>query len=76
MLTLAGVIEHLEQFAPPRLAADWDNVGLLLGDRTAPVARIMTCLTVTPESAGEAVRRKRRSDRHSPPDPVQGGQSG
>jgi dinuclear metal center YbgI/SA1388 family protein len=58
MLTLAGVIDHLEQIAPPHLAADWDNVGLLLGDRAAPVARIMTCLTVTPESASEAVERK------------------
>jgi dinuclear metal center YbgI/SA1388 family protein len=58
MLTVAAVIEHLERLAPPSLAADWDNVGLLLGDRAAPVARLMTCLTVTPESAAEAVERK------------------
>jgi dinuclear metal center YbgI/SA1388 family protein len=58
MLTLADVIDHLERLAPPRLAADWDNVGLLLGERTSPVARLMTCLTVTPESAAEAVERK------------------
>ncbi len=37
------------------LAAEWDNVGLLMGDPSAPVNKIMTCLTVTPESAGEAV---------------------
>src|SRR5439155_23559597 len=35
--------------------AEWDNVGLLLGDRAAPVRRVLTCLTVTPESAAEAV---------------------
>ncbi len=58
MLTLAAVIDHLEKLAPPGLAADWDNVGLLLGDRAASVTRIMTCLTVTPESAGEAIERK------------------
>src|SRR5215813_10222803 len=58
MLSLAAVIDDLEGFAPPRLAADWDNVGLLLGDRASPVARIMTCLTVTPESTSEAVARK------------------
>src|ERR1700722_13026321 len=58
MLSLAAVIDHLEQIAPPRLAADWDNVGLLLGDRAAVVARLMTCLTITPESAGEAIARK------------------
>src|SRR5262245_23615219 len=58
MLTVAGVIDHLERLAPPRLAADWDNVGLLLGERTTQVRRLMTCLTVTPESAAEAVERK------------------
>src|SRR2546421_8673768 len=58
MPTVAAIIETLEQFAPLKLAADWDNVGLLLGDRAAPVTRIMTCLTVTPESAGEAIERK------------------
>ena len=58
MLTIAAVIDHLERLAPPRLAADWDNVGLLLGDRSGPVCRVMTCLTVTPASAAEAVARQ------------------
>ena len=55
MLTVGAIIDHVERFAPPALAADWDNVGLLLGERNAPVQRVMTCLTVTPESASEAV---------------------
>jgi dinuclear metal center YbgI/SA1388 family protein len=55
MPTVADVLTHLEQLAPPDLASDWDNVGLLLGERSAEVARLMTCLTVTPESAAEAV---------------------
>jgi dinuclear metal center YbgI/SA1388 family protein len=55
MLTVAAVAEFLERFAPPALAADWDNVGLLIGDRAATVERVMTCLTVTPDSAAEAV---------------------
>jgi dinuclear metal center YbgI/SA1388 family protein len=55
MLALAAVLDFLERFAPPGLAADWDNVGLLLGDRAAAVRRVMTCLTVTPESAAEAI---------------------
>jgi dinuclear metal center YbgI/SA1388 family protein len=55
MLTVAAALEILEQWAPPVLAADWDNVGLLLGDRDAEVRRIMTCLTVTPECAAEAI---------------------
>jgi dinuclear metal center YbgI/SA1388 family protein len=53
---VAEIIAWLEQIAPPSRAAEWDNLGLLLGSRDAPVARAMTCLTVTPESAQEAVR--------------------
>jgi dinuclear metal center YbgI/SA1388 family protein len=55
MFTVAAAVEFLEQLAPPGLAADWDNVGLLLGDRAAEVQRLMTCLTVTPDSAAEAI---------------------
>src|SRR5438105_1688964 len=55
MVTVATVMDFLERFAPAQLAAEWDNVGLLLGDRGAAVERIMTCLTVTPESATEAI---------------------
>jgi dinuclear metal center YbgI/SA1388 family protein len=55
MLTVESVIRFLEEFAPPSLAADWDNIGLLLGDRTTEVCRVMACLTVTPVSAAEAI---------------------
>ena len=55
MTTIADVVNFLKQFAPPQLAASWDNVGLLLGDDSAPVERVLTCLTVTPESAAEAI---------------------
>ena len=55
MFTVATVVEYLDQFAPRGLAADWDNVGLLLGERSAAVERVMTCLTVTPASAAEAI---------------------
>ncbi len=56
MLELQSVCDFLEEFAPCRLAEDWDNVGLLVGDRRQQVSRIMTCLTVTPASVEEAVR--------------------
>ena len=58
MPAIREVCEVLEAWAPQRLAEDWDNVGLLVGDLDRPVARIMTCLTVTPESADEAVRER------------------
>ena len=54
-VTVADIDRFLDQFAPPPLAEDWDNVGLLLGDRQQPVHRIMTCLTLTPDVADEAV---------------------
>jgi dinuclear metal center YbgI/SA1388 family protein len=55
MPTVAAIATDLDAFAPRDLAAEWDNVGLLLGDPSAPVERILTCLTVTPEVAAEAV---------------------
>jgi dinuclear metal center YbgI/SA1388 family protein len=54
MLTVSAVAEFLEQFAPARLAEEWDNVGLLVGDSARPVERIMTCLTLTADSMAEA----------------------
>jgi dinuclear metal center YbgI/SA1388 family protein len=45
----------MESIAPQRLSEDWDNTGLLLGDANRQVQRVMTCLTLTPESVAEAV---------------------
>lgn len=56
--SLAALIGYLEKYAPLKLAEDWDNVGLLIGDRRATVSRVMTCLTITPEVVEEAVAGK------------------
>jgi dinuclear metal center YbgI/SA1388 family protein len=58
MLSIADITKFLEDFAPPRLAEEWDNVGLLVGSASRPVVRIMTCLTLTAESVAEAVRER------------------
>jgi dinuclear metal center YbgI/SA1388 family protein len=55
MSTVETIAAFLEQFAPKRLAEEWDNVGLLVGDRDRPVRRMMTCLTITPATATEAI---------------------
>jgi dinuclear metal center YbgI/SA1388 family protein len=55
MLTIKTVAAFLEEFAPIRLAEDWDNVGLLVGDPKWEVDRVMTCLTITRASATEAI---------------------
>ena len=58
MTHLSDVLTYLEEFAPLQLAEDWDNVGLLIGDRNGSIERVMTCLTVTPDSVDEAVTRE------------------
>jgi len=53
--TVAEVAHWLDRFAPPALAADWDNTGLLVGLTDAPATKILICLTVTPQVAVEAI---------------------
>lgn len=55
MTKLADVVAFLERFAPPELAADWDNVGLLIGDRARSIEKIVTCLTLTDAVVAEAL---------------------
>jgi len=57
VIKLQKICDYLEQFAPTELAESWDNTGLLVGDPRADIRRLMTCLTVTPESVDEAVAR-------------------
>ena len=54
-MKIQSICQFMETFAPRRLAEEWDNVGLIAGDRTMMVERVMTCLTVTPETVAEAI---------------------
>ena len=54
-MIIQNVCQFLETFAPLRLAEDWDNVGLIAGDRQRELKNVMTCLTITSETADEAV---------------------
>ncbi|MAI69466.1 MAG: Nif3-like dinuclear metal center hexameric protein [Rhodopirellula sp.] len=58
MISLEAVCSSLASIAPLRLAEDWDNVGLLVGNRRASIAKVMTCLTVTPNVVSEAVEQQ------------------
>src|SRR5580692_7102332 len=53
-MKLQTLLAQLAPIAPLELAAEWDNVGLLLGDPETDVRRVLTCLTVTPEVVAEA----------------------
>ena len=52
---VSEVCGFLDELAPPELAENWDNVGLLIGRTSSRVNRILTCLTLTPDVAEEAV---------------------
>ena len=54
MPTLDVICNSLASIAPLGLAESWDNVGLLVGDRSAEVGHVMTCLTITPDVVDEA----------------------
>ena len=45
--TLGEVIAVLEEAYPPRLAEQWDRVGLVAGDRSAPVSRVVVAVDAT-----------------------------
>jgi dinuclear metal center YbgI/SA1388 family protein len=45
----------MERIAPTRLAADWDNVGLLAGDVAWPCRRVLVAVDLTPDVLNEAV---------------------
>ena len=57
-MRLQGLIEYLEKIFPLELAEDWDNVGLLIGDRAQSVEKVATCLTIDEAVADEAVADK------------------
>ena len=58
MPTIKAFCEYLHNLAPLDLAEEWDNVGLLVGDTSRVLRRVMTCLTITPYSAAEAVAKQ------------------
>ncbi len=56
MTTVADICDWMNQQAPLALSESWDNTGLLLGDPNSEALRVQTCLTITPETAEEAIQ--------------------
>jgi dinuclear metal center YbgI/SA1388 family protein len=52
---IQDVIDLMVALAPPRLAADWDNVGLMVGDPSRPLKGVTVALDPTFEAVEEAV---------------------
>jgi dinuclear metal center YbgI/SA1388 family protein len=55
MPRLADVIEILDALYPPHTAADWDAVGLVVGDPDAEVGRIVFAVDPVAATVGEAI---------------------
>ncbi len=55
---VADVCDAMEAIAPCGLAQEWDNVGLLVGDPSARVRRVLTCIDLTPDVVDEAIKKK------------------
>ena len=53
--TVQAVADAVNRFAPKKLAEEWDNPGLLVGDPTAAVKKIFVCLDVLDETISRAI---------------------
>lgn len=52
---IKDIVQIMENIAPLDLAEDWDNVGLLIGDRVKEVSSILVTLDVTGAVVKEAI---------------------
>ena len=55
MVILSSIIKELEKLAPPEGKCSWDNVGLLVGDKSQKISRVFVCLDITSENVQSAV---------------------
>lgn len=53
-VTTSDVIAAIESIAPVGLQEEWDNSGLMIGFKDAPVKKILTCLEINEEVVREA----------------------
>lgn len=54
-MTIAELLADQERRYPPSTAADWDAVGLLVGDPDRPLRRVLLAVEATEATAAEAV---------------------
>lgn len=55
VLTVGEVVAVMEELYPPSVAAEWDAVGLIAGDPTAPVRRVLFAIDPVLPVADEAI---------------------
>lgn len=57
-VNVADIIKIMEEIAPPAMAEDWDNVGLMLGRRCKAVKKLLLALDITDEVVQQAIAQK------------------
>ncbi|MBQ5990782.1 MAG: Nif3-like dinuclear metal center hexameric protein [Oscillospiraceae bacterium] len=57
-ITVGDIYDEINRVAPFRTQDDWDNSGLLVGDRDTEVTGIITALDITHETIGETIAKK------------------
>ena len=67
MPTVAQIAGVMETLAPRRLAENWDNVGLQVGDPLWPVEKIWLALDPLPEVVAAAAEERGAHAHHPPP---------
>lgn len=56
MISCQTIMQIIEKLAPKKLAYDWDNPGLAIGDFSQKVKKVLFVLTVTPKIVDYAVK--------------------
>ena len=54
MTNVSDIYNYIDSFAPFESAMDFDNCGILVGDKNAPVSKVFVCLDITKETIEEA----------------------
>ncbi|NQT02174.1 MAG: Nif3-like dinuclear metal center hexameric protein [Planctomycetes bacterium] len=57
-MKIRDIAERIEKIVPLKLAQDWDNVGLLIGDARKNVKRILLTIDITADVVAEAKKLK------------------
>ncbi len=54
-MKISKIVEIIENIVPPSLAEEWDNVGLLLGDKEKEASRILVALDINKDIIRQAL---------------------
>ena len=55
MVTVEGIYNYIDSIAPFNTQEEWDNSGLLVGDKNAEVSKILFALDVTSDIINQAI---------------------